>query len=458
MSIEKRKAKRGSGALLICVALTAIIAGCANYSIPGKGSGKVEANSCEGCHTDYERLIAVHSPDTTPPAEGCGGTAPEYEPYDRVFMGGSGYEAFKSSPHYSIGCTNCHGGVGDSGDKDVAHSGDWNSAPSMFYADNCGTCHQEITGTFASSLHNGIGQKRKVTMRSGLDGPEDFDKLPAHQIEGYNDKCAQCHGTCGNCHIVRPIAGGGGLSEGHNFIKTPDMINGCVVCHSSRGGHAYLGVAPGTQPDVHLEKAGYDCLNCHDGHELHGTGEKVEQRYAYSELPTCEQCHSDADLNVKNNYHSKHFDDFNCQVCHSQDYNNCGACHIKDSHPEYPAYLDFKIAMNPIKDVKEKYDIALVRRTLAHPDNWTGYGEELAYSNFDVFPTYNYTTPHNILRWTARTSETGSCSQNCHIRKEGDSLINRGLYLMKSDLLDWEMSATEFITMDDQLPSSWPKN
>ena len=460
MSILKMMINRGAGLMGLSLVLAGMIAGCANYSIPGVGGGAVTANSCEGCHTDYERLIEVHTPDTTPPPAGCGGAAPEYEPYDRVFLGGSGYEAFKSSPHYGIGCTNCHGGVGNTGDKNEAHSEDWISAPSMFYEDKCGQCHEDITGTFASSLHNGTGQKRKVTMRAGLDGPQDFNQLPQHQIEAYNDKCAQCHGTCGNCHVVRPIAGGGGLKAGHNFEKTPDMINGCVVCHSSRGGHAYLGVAPGTVPDVHLSKAGKDCLACHDGHELHGTGEPVEQRYAYTELPECEQCHttvgSDADL-ASNNYHNKHIGDFSCQVCHSQDYNNCGACHIKDSHADYGPYQDFKIAMNPIPDIKDKYEISLVRRTLAHPDNWTGYGEELEYSNFDVFPTYNYTTPHNILRWTSRTSETGSCSQNCHIRTDGDSIVNKNLYLFKSDLLDWELSATEGITMDDQLPSYWPK-
>ncbi|MFO7671143.1 MAG: hypothetical protein R6W31_15910 [Bacteroidales bacterium] len=453
MSMEERKLKREGGLLIIFIFLAGLISGCANYTIPGNESGKIVANSCEGCHTDYERLIDVHDPDTTPPPSGCGGTAPEYQPYDRVFLGGSGYEEFKSSAHYGIGCTNCHGGLGDTGDKYKAHSGDWNPAPSIYYEEKCGMCHEGITENFASSLHNGIGQKRKVTMRSGLSGPGDFDQLPAHQIAGYNDKCAQCHGTCGNCHVVRPIPGGGGLSKGHKFTKTPDMINGCVVCHSSRGGHAYLGVAPGTEPDLHLEKAGYDCLNCHDGHELHGTGEPVQQRYAYTELPQCEQCHSNQEKS--NSYHTTHFDDFNCQVCHSQDYNNCGACHIKDGHAEYPAYLDFKIAMNPIKDVKDQYEIALVRRTLAHPDNWTGYDEEFAYTHFDLFPTYNYTTPHNILRWTERTSQTGSCSQNCHIRKEGDSLINKGLYLFKSDLLDWEISATGSITMDDQLPSNW---
>lgn len=455
MSMEEKKLRRGSGMLLICVALAVIIAGCANYTVPDKGDVKVVANSCEGCHIDYEKLIEVHDPDTIPPASGCGGEAPSYEPYDRVYMGGDNYEDFKQDPHYGIGCTNCHGGVGNTGDKYEAHSGDWISSPSMFYEDKCSSCHDDITGTFATSLHNGTGQKRKVTMRAGFDGPDDFDKLPQHQIDAYTTKCGQCHGTCGNCHVVRPIAGGGGLKKGHNFNKTPDMINGCVVCHSSRGGHAYLGVAPGTQPDLHLSKAGYDCLDCHDGHELHGNGVKVEQRYAYTELPECEQCHTGRE--ESNQYHRKHFDDFNCQVCHSQDYNNCGACHIKDGHPEYAAYLGFKIAMNPIPEIKDKYEIALVRRTLGHPDNWVGYGEDLAYTNFDVLPTYNYTTPHNLLKWTDRTTVEGTatCGSSCHIRIEGSDTINRELYLFKADLNDWEMGATEFMTMDDRVPSGW---
>ena len=429
--------------------------GCTNYTIPDKNSKKISAASCEGCHIDYERLIETHTPDTAAPVGGCGGDAPHYEPYDRVFMGGQGYEDYKLSGHYQIGCTGCHNGDGDTGDKAMAHSGDFIIHPSMLYQDKCGTCHKDITDNFTTSIHQGTGQKRKVAMRSGLSGPSEFDQLPAHQIEGYNNNCAQCHGTCGNCHVVRPAVGGGGLSKGHNFNKTPDMLNVCITCHVSRGGHAYLGVAPGTQPDAHLKNMGFDCLSCHDGHELHGNGEQVEQRYAYTELPECENCHTG--LEEVNSYHSKHFEDFNCHVCHSQDYNNCGSCHIHGEGARIPSYMDFKIAANPIPDIKEGYELALVRRTLAAPDNWKEYGVE-EYANFNVHPTYNYTTPHNLLKWTERTDvEGGACYNNCHIRKEGDSLINKELYLFQADLLEWELEATGFMTVDDKLPSYWTK-
>lgn len=410
--------------------------------------------SCIDCHTNYAHLQEVHTPDTDPPAGGCGGTAPHYEPYDRVYLGGAGYETFLASSHGNLSCTSCHGGVDNTGDKAQAHSGDFIAHPSAAYAETCGSCHSSITDNFASSIHNGYGQMRAVSLRSGLSGSDDFHLLPQHQIEGYTKNCATCHGSCGNCHVVRPPIGGGGLIAGHNFNKTPDMLNVCVSCHTSRGGHAYLGVAPGTQPDVHLTSNQFNCLSCHSGHEMHGDGNKVEQRYAYQAMPECNDCHGA--IGNANLYHSVHMDDFNCQVCHSQDYNNCGSCHIGGEGARIPAYLDFKIAVNPIPDIKPDFDFTLVRRTLGAPDNWKEYSVE-QYANFDALPTYNYTTPHNILRWTSRTQvESGmGCATNCHIRNEEDNLINKELYLFMDDLLEWEVGATGPITVDDKLPSSW---
>ncbi len=409
--------------------------------------------SCEGCHTNYAHLQAVYSPDTSAPAGGCGGEAPHYEPYDRVFMGGAGLAEYKTSAHYAVGCVGCHNGVDKTSNKVTAHSGNFISHPSAFYEDKCGSCHQSIVTKFKTSIHNGTGQKRKVAIRSGFSSSQDFDQLPAHKIEGYNKNCATCHGNCGNCHVVRPLIGGGGLAQGHMFKKTPDMINVCVSCHVSRGGHAYLGVVAGTQPDVHLTKMGYKCINCHDGDELHGDGQPVEQRYAYSKLPKCLDCHSA--IQNSNTYHSKHFTDFNCQVCHSQNYNNCGSCHIHGSGARVPSYMGFKIAKNPLPSLKPGFNFTLVRRTLAAPDNWVVYGVS-DYSNFDALPTYNYTSPHNILKFTARTQVgSGACSSKCHIRNENGTLVNKELYLFNSDLLPMEQNATSGISCDGKLPASW---
>ncbi len=427
-----------------------LIIGCAK--VTDKDKDTLPYGTCEGCHTDYAHLQKVYTPDTAAPVGGCGGSAPHYEPYDRVIMEGDGYDLFKSSTHDMLKCTDCHNGTDKTSDKELAHSGDFISHPSAQYVEKCGNCHGDIVNDFSTSLHHGTGQKRKVAMRSGLSGPGNFDQLPQHQIEGYNANCATCHGTCGNCHVVRPPIGGGGLVDGHNFIKNPNMLNTCISCHTSRGGHAYLGIASGTVPDVHLTGPGFECVDCHTGAELHGDGLPVDHRYEYSELPECEDCHDEAD----NIYHDMHYDDFNCQVCHSQDYNNCGECHVHGDGARIPSYQDFKIALNPIPETKPGYKMTLVRRTLAAPDNWEVYGVD-EYANFEAFPTYNYTTPHNIQRWTSRTQVDGACYINCHIRNEGDELINKELYLFMDDLLSWEIDATGSITVDNSLPSIWTK-
>jgi len=171
-------------------------------------------------------------------------------------------------------------------------------------------------------------------------------------------------------------------------------------------------------------------------------------------LPTCEKCHTS--IKTKNIYHTTHYDDLNCQVCHSQDYNNCGSCHVHGDGARIPAYMDYKIGVNPLPELIVGYKFTLVRRTLAAPDTWEKYGVPVS-SNFDAFPTYNYTSPHNILRWTQRTTVTSgmSCSSSCHLRKENGVYINKDNFLFEENLLDWEKNASKKVTVDGKLPNNW---
>ena len=289
-----------------------------------------------------------------------------------------------------------------------------------------------------------------VVLRSGAGS---FDQLSEMMKEGYNTNCAKCHATCGDCHVVRPKAGGGGLANGHAFTATPDMRKVCVTCHVSRGGHAYLGVAKGTVPDVHKTKLDYTCLNCHKKDEIHGNGNKYDQRYKMPLLPKCESCH--AGIENINTYHAVHINTFNCNTCHSQDYNNCGSCHIGGEGARIPSYQGFKIGLNPIPETRN-YKFATLRRSLSAPDSWKEYGTANL-SNFDIKPTYKYTTPHNIIRWTTRTEvDSGkACYDACHIIAEADSFINKNLYLFNSDLEDWEKNTDVNIVVDGKLPPGW---
>ncbi len=367
-------------------------------------------------------------------------------------MGGEGLEAFLSSAHGQQGCTTCHNGVDSTADKSLAHSGDFVKSPSHDNLGACNDCHTDIVDGFDNTLHyGGYGQKRSQILRAGV---EEFSQLPHGIQEGYEGNCATCHASCGECHVNKPKAIGGGLANGHAF-GPPDMRENCTACHSSRGGHAYYGVGTGTQPDVHLTKAGFECMSCHSTHELHGDGTRYEYRYQVADLPTCEGCHAD-DMGG-NTYHSMHADDFNCHTCHSQDYNTCGSCHVGGEGARIHSHQSFKIARNPIPETKP-YKYSTVRRTLAAPDSWSKYGVPTL-ENFDAKTTYNYTTPHNILRWTTRTqvADGESCYANCHIIEEADgTLRNRHLYLFSSDFAEpWMVSSNQGIFMDGQLPESW---
>jgi hypothetical protein len=409
-------------------------------------------NSCEGCHTNYAHLKAVHTPDIDEGGGGgCGGETPHIEPYDRVFLGGSGYSSFKKSMHGKLDCTLCHNGVDNTDDKNLAHSGDFIKAPSKKAAEKCGSCHASTVMASKNSLHEqGWGQKNMVTVRAGVNS---FEALSEAMKNGYDKNCGKCHASCGDCHVNNPKAGGGGLMDGHNFARKPDMRNTCVTCHTSRGGHAYFGIASGTVPDVHLTKAGFDCMSCHPQSDVHGDGKKYALRYEKSSLPQCQSCHPG--VAKSNMYHVKHITTFNCNTCHSQDYNNCGSCHIGGEGARKASYQGFKIGVNPLPELKP-FKFATLRQSLTKQDSWQNYGiTNLA--NFDAAPTYKYTTPHNIIKWTSRTKVAPgkACFDACHIIKEGNDYRNKELYLFKSDLEEWEFEASKNVIVDGKLPGTW---
>lgn len=465
------KRVRFLNSFIFLILMTAIIVSCDKEDATSP-ENLASMNSCEGCHTNYDLLKKIYTPvpDSLKPTGGCSGEAIFIEPYDRVYMGGAGFEEFKKTTHGKMKCTDCHNGNDKTADKEVAHSvkdGNFIKHPSTAAIEKCGdgACHANIAEHVENSIHNmGWGQKRKVTTRYGLAGANEFHQLPDKLQEGYGKNCATCHGSCGDCHVNRPIAGGGGLMNGHLFTKTPDMVKTCVACHVSRGGHAYLGVAVGTKPDVHLTKAGFTCLNCHTGNEVHGDGTQYETRFHVADLPQCTDCHSK--VSTSNTYHSVHMNNLSCYVCHSQPYNNCGSCHIHGEGARIHPYQGFKIGDNPIKNTitskqGTSYDFnkkwSLVRRTLSAPDSWQEYGTPLL-TNFDAYPSFNYTSPHNIMKLTPQCSpEKGkACFDACHIIKDGDIFRNKELYLFESDLeRDWEKSSSKQVTVDGKLPKSW---
>jgi hypothetical protein len=366
---------------------------------------------------------------------------PQLEAWELVYVENN----FLKRTHGSLSCVACHKGNGDATDKNAAHV-DMIADPSEEDDVYCAGCHAGTVSQFATSLHRGQGGYYYLfEKRAGFDLRGD-----PHLQEEFDKECGTCHATCGQCHISRPNSVNGGFVNGHVFQGTPNMTNNCTACHGSRVGEEYLGQREGYQADVHvLPPISKRCEFCHEGAEFHGTGTELLTRYDDGNIlmPRCEDCH-DAEKEA-NEYHEKHWSDgesdpdvpyLSCQVCHSQDYKSCNACHTGGAGITGSSYLTYKIGKNYKKSQRYPYDYVVVRHIPIAPTTFEAWGVATL-SNYSAEPTWKLATPHNIRRWTARTDTTGGgqCWSNCH-NNWVDELTT---YLRAEDLFDYEIEANQ---------------
>ncbi len=339
------------------------------------------------------------------------------------------------------------------GDTAVGSYGEYTEAHERVVVDPssigaCDDCHAEIAAANANSLHTNLwGEKAAIERR----GQCVFDENEQAQ-QGFDRNCAECHTTCGQCHISRPNSVHGGLVNAHKIRRTPDQTNNCTACHGSRVGHDYTGENDAVLPDIHYAR-GHRCELCHGAEELHGDGLSTnasghyEHRYEVETMPRCETCHvkaileevNDDDPDWDGSYHSAHWDgwtgvNLQCQVCHSQPYKNCTNCHA-DSPSGFgiePSVLGLKIGFNPLNDERGEYDFAVLRHVPVHQETYSEWG--LTLPGYDSEPTWSYASPHNVRAWTDQTRvEEGGCGSSCHDRSGEEP---RGFYLREIDLLD----------------------
>ena len=334
-------------------------------------------------------------------------------------------EAFQATTHGQLACEDCHGGVPTATDKEAAHEGMVHD-PSEDPEASCGGCHEDTVESGLQSMHyNLTGEHYWLEQRLG-GSMEDYPEFH----EGYDGECAACHATCGQCHVSRPKSAGSGFIAGHVFNRTPDMINQCTACHGSRVGEEYRGVhrdeIPGYKADVHYLNS-MRCEDCHVGAEMHGGGD-ADHRVDMHELPRCEDCH--ADKHTANDYHIAHWGELSCHSCHSQDYKNCASCH-SPSGLDGSSWLAFKIGKNPLPESRP-YEYVTLRHAPAIQDGFEGWGHMDGLPEFDSVPTWKYAAPHNIQRWTDRTTveEGQGCYESCH----NTPATEDGWFLRSSDL------------------------
>ncbi len=359
------------------------------------------------------------------------------EPWEKVLVDAA---MFPGTVHGQMSCTACHGGqVVD--DKEAAHEG-LIADPSYDAEATCGSCHPDVLAMNEHSLHRTLqGYWTTLEARMGTAGQsaeewETGDLSEQHGAVGamFNNHCASCHATCGDCHVSQPGSVGGGFISGHNFNATPSMTRNCTACHGSRVGNEFLGKHEGLLADVHFRQGRMSCVSCHTSAEMHGQPGNCEQchnapegsalpppdhRYSGVQSPRCETCHVKASVGGDDiEMHEVHGGDLSCQVCHSISYTSCDGCHVQLSDetglPYFyteGSYLTFLIGRNTRQSYDRPYRYVPVRHVPIAETSFTFYGKDLL-PFFDALPTWVYTTPHNIQRQTPQNASCEACHGN----------------------------------------------
>ncbi len=341
------------------------------------------------------------------------------EPWEKVLVDN---EKFSQTTHGQQACTDCHAGE-QSADKDTAHSG-LVARPSENPQKVCGACHEETTASFSQSLHATL--QGYWTVLEARSVPENHAALDTM----FDNHCAKCHTSCGDCHISQPASVGGGLFSGHVFEKTPPMTRACTACHGSRVGNEFLGKNEELPGDVHFRQGRMNCVKCHTDAELHGQANpEADHRYSGAQIPTCADCHETAASGEDQNpMHQVHGEQMSCQVCHAITYTSCDGCHVaiseKTGNPFFETqatYMTFFIGRNPLKSDQRPYEYVTVRHVPVAETSFQFYGANLL-SNFNTLPTWAYATPHNIQRKTPQNASCEACHENTAIFLTADKV------------------------------------
>jgi thiosulfate/3-mercaptopyruvate sulfurtransferase len=334
------------------------------------------------------------------------------EAWEKVLLNN---EDFFGSIHATLGCIACHGGTGGEEEMEIAHEGVMGDPGSEICAD----CHGEIAAGHAGSLHNTLdGYMTVLSMRS-------TEEAMPQLTEAYNNHCAGCHASCGQCHVSRPTSTGGGLLAGHVFRNPPPMNYTCTGCHGSRIENEFKGKNETDEgerypADVHFNPGGMPCFECHSGAEMHGLQEDFDHQHRYDGPPTpsCTDCHVQVGNGDDNPQHSAiHMDRLSCQVCHSIEYKNCYSCHVQLSDEGDPFFrteesqMLFYIGRNTTQSEDRPWEYVVVRHVPIDRESFSYYGDDLL-PNFNARPTWLYATPHNIQRQTPQNASCNACHGN----------------------------------------------
>jgi thiosulfate/3-mercaptopyruvate sulfurtransferase len=359
------------------------------------------------------------------------------EPYEKIFVSPD----FLVSDHGQIGCPRCHGGDPASHDWQTAHEGLTKDPTYPAPQQACGECHAEIAASAPESLHYTIAPiGRSIQRRRGVAAAVVQDAL----ARAHRNHCAQCHASCGQCHVSRPTYVDGGFLAGHLFQKSPPMETTCAGCHGGRVFAEFTGLNAKLKADVHFDAAEMKCDDCHDADQIHAASAQGATRFEAPSRPRCEECHAESARGADSAIHGDHCSTVACQVCHALPIKHCFGCHVGTDADGLAYYkcqrtlLGFKIGRNPRVTAGRPHTYVVLRHAPIVPQTFDAYAPS-ALKAFATVPTWKPSAPHTIQR---RTPQNSSCN-TCH--------GNRELFLGPADLAAWEVTANSAVVVPTEL-------
>ncbi len=383
------------------------------------GCGQSHLNTtdtCRSCHTNAQALKA---------------SAPSINTADFLVTQG-----FFDSPHGILQCVDCHKGNPSSTSMQQAHSG-MVVDPSLNPNTVCANCHAGIVQSYTTSLHYTLAgeqsylNKVSCPYNNNLNTPDKTD-------------CQRCHASCGNCHVAKPLSGG--LISGHTFMPVPPMQQTCLQCHKDQA-NEFLGLT-GQAPDLHsLPLPGYpngmQCIDCH-GNGIHGDGITYTTMWNVQEMPQCGLCHTDVTNGTSGiaEHNIPQMKSLNCTACHAQPYENTYNYTSMFVGNQYVGaagitVTDFRIGFNTIPS--QPYLYTTVRHYPITRDTFDYFGINML-NGFDLVPTWQTTSPHNIQHTTPQMA----CA-NCH--------GNTSLFLTRDMLNPYDSAANLSVAITQPPPA-----
>ncbi len=282
------------------------------------------STECEACHTDREALTASGAPA---------------DQIEALYIEPASLETI----HGSLGCITCHGGSGETADKDAAHEGLILDL-SETHPEDCLLCHRNLPDQFPDdNLRTPHGQVTNAVWEGSACGV----------------LCSDCHGEVG--HGFDPVSG-----------ETICPMTVCLDCHQERNLDASMSSCEGCHISPHDISSEMTCEDCHpetDTWQVDAFDQHTEELVGEHADLDCFTCHRWPNFGGL---------DYGCSNCHERPHeqgnDDCALCHSPEGWEASAAVVVAKATNypHPVDGDQDCLECHAAGKAYAMPDDHAG--------------------------------------------------------------------------------------